>query len=140
MGSLRPTLDVGIPAVTPQTMKQSSQLTDLPDQGTSPTGLNFAFDQYGDETQDTFEERDDAKRRRIARVQKHCSSFSEALLKSSHLGMRHVPKEEDKVRRQDAGLFALHQLQDRMQLHPCREEARPSKRVSFPLVPESQPG
>ncbi|KAI4114300.1 MAG: hypothetical protein LQ345_004896 [Seirophora villosa] len=72
MGSLRPTLDVGIPAVTPQTMKQSSQLTDLPDQGTSPTGLNFAFDQYGDETQDTFEERDDAKRRRIARACDMC--------------------------------------------------------------------
>ncbi|KAL9014026.1 MAG: hypothetical protein Q9173_001329 [Seirophora scorigena] len=53
-------------------MKQSSQLTDLPDQGTSPTGLNFCFDQYGDETQDTFEERDDAKRRRIARACDMC--------------------------------------------------------------------
>ncbi|KAI4185281.1 MAG: hypothetical protein LQ348_004398 [Seirophora lacunosa] len=53
-------------------MKQSSQLTDLPDQGTSPTGLNFSFDHYGDETQDTFEERDDAKRRRIARACDMC--------------------------------------------------------------------
>lgn len=37
--------------------------------------------------------------------------------------MRHVPQEEDQVRRQDARLHPLHQLQDRVHLHTGREEA-----------------
>ena len=40
-----------------------------------------------------------------------------------------MSEEEDQVRWQNALLLALHQLQDRMHLHPGREEAKPSQRV-----------
>ena len=75
MGSVPPTLDVGIPSVPSHTMNQSSQITNLAENDNPPTGFDFTFDQYGDETQDTVEERDEAKRRRIARVHWHASSF-----------------------------------------------------------------
>ncbi|KAL8718125.1 MAG: hypothetical protein Q9225_004700 [Loekoesia sp. 1 TL-2023] len=42
------------------------------EQGNSPTGINFSFDQYGDEAHGGFEDRDDAKRRRIARACDMC--------------------------------------------------------------------
>ncbi|KAL8650041.1 MAG: hypothetical protein Q9210_004053 [Variospora velana] len=72
MGSVQPTLDVGIPSVPSHTMNQSSQITNLAEHDPSPAGFDFSFDQYGDETQDTFEERDEAKRRRIARACDMC--------------------------------------------------------------------
>lgn len=45
-------------------------------------------------------------------------------------GLRHVPEEEDQVRREAASMHALHQLQDRMCLHTGREEAESAQRVS----------
>ncbi|KAL9605287.1 MAG: hypothetical protein Q9179_001535 [Wetmoreana sp. 5 TL-2023] len=39
---------------------------------TSPTGFNFAFDQYTDDPNGGFDERDDAKRRRIAKACDMC--------------------------------------------------------------------
>ncbi|KAL9016186.1 MAG: hypothetical protein Q9185_006459 [Variospora sp. 1 TL-2023] len=53
-------------------MNQSSHITNLAEHDTPPAGFDFTFDQYGDETQDTFEERDEAKRRRIARACDMC--------------------------------------------------------------------
>jgi hypothetical protein len=44
-------------------------------------------------------------------------------------GMRHVSQEEDQVRRQDARLHPLPQLQDGMHLHTGREEEAASERV-----------
>ena len=37
-------------------------------------------------------------------------------------GLRHVPEEEDQVRRQDAVVHTLPELQDGMHLHSGREE------------------
>ncbi|KAI4288286.1 MAG: hypothetical protein L6R35_002447 [Caloplaca aegaea] len=53
-------------------MNQPSQITNLAENDNPPTGFDFTFDQYGDETQDTVEERDEAKRRRIARACDMC--------------------------------------------------------------------
>lgn len=44
-------------------------------------------------------------------------------------GLRHVPEEEDQVRRQDAQVFALYQLQDRLRLHTSGKETESAKRV-----------
>lgn len=65
----------------------------------------------------------DPKRRRIARV----SLFFDLLLglvpvtvhatNPGDVGLRHVPQEEDQVRRKTPRLHALYQLQDRMCLH-----------------------
>ena len=44
-------------------------------------------------------------------------------------GMRYVPEEEDQVRRQDALVYALPELQDRMHLYAGGEEATASQRV-----------
>jgi hypothetical protein len=43
--------------------------------------------------------------------------------------MRHVPEEEDQVRRQDALVYTLPELQDRVHLHTSREEAAAAQRV-----------
>jgi len=47
--------------------------------------------------------------------------------------MRHVQKEKDQVRWQDAGVHSLPELQDRMHLHSSRKEAQSSKRVGAEL-------
>lgn len=44
-------------------------------------------------------------------------------------GLRHVPEEEDQVRRQDAQVFALYQLQNRLCIHTSGKEAESAKRV-----------
>lgn len=44
-------------------------------------------------------------------------------------GLRHVPEEEDQVRRQDAQVFALYQLQDRLRIHTSGKETESTKRV-----------
>ncbi len=46
-----------------------------------------------------------------------------------------MPKEEDQVRWQAPGVYALHQLQDRLRFHPGREEEEPAKgvRLTFRL-------
>lgn len=44
-------------------------------------------------------------------------------------GVRHVPKEEDQVRWEDASLHALPQLQDGVRLYSSREEAKSAQRV-----------
>lgn len=72
MGSLQPPSEAGIPNGS-QTMNAPLQMSGGDEQGTSPTCINFSFDQYGDEAHGGFEDRDDAKRRRIARVKQHGS-------------------------------------------------------------------
>lgn len=52
----------------PQTMNPTPQISGGDELDTPSGAHDFSFDQYGDETNETFEERDDAKRRRIARV------------------------------------------------------------------------
>lgn len=85
-----------------------------------------------------LDDANEAKRRRIARVstdllplgrvQRREGSRSLTGFRSS-LGLRHVQEEEDQVRRQASGLHALHQLQNRLRLHPSREEAQSSQGV-----------
>ena len=45
------------------------------------------------------------------------------------LGLRHVPEKEDKMRREDASVLALHKLQDRMYIYSGGEEKESPKRV-----------
>src|SRR5271154_5014387 len=45
------------------------------------------------------------------------------------LGMRYVSEEEDKMRRQNAKMFPLSQLQDRMCVHASREKEKSAERV-----------
>jgi len=77
-----------------------------------------------------FDDVNDPKRRRIARVSpQDQASGSHSKPLTAKAGLRHVPQEEDQVRRQDAFLHALHQLQNRMCLYASREEADASERV-----------
>lgn len=68
MRSFQPTFEAGVPNA-PQILSQPLQMFGGDEQDTSPTGINFSFDQYGDDAHGGSEDRDDAKRRRIARVQ-----------------------------------------------------------------------
>jgi hypothetical protein len=47
-------------------------------------------------------------------------------------GMRYVPEEEDQMRRQDARLYPLPELQDGMYIHTGREKEATSERVRHP--------
>lgn len=42
-----------------------------------------------------------------------------------------MPEEEDQMRREDASMLTLHQLQDRVHLYTGREEASAAQRVRF---------
>ncbi|KAL9603261.1 MAG: hypothetical protein Q9219_001282 [cf. Caloplaca sp. 3 TL-2023] len=53
-------------------MNHPPQIVGVDEHDTSPTDINFSFDQYGDDGQGGFEDRDDAKRRRIARACDMC--------------------------------------------------------------------
>lgn len=79
-----------------------------------------------------MEDTNEAKRRRIARVQwTSIPTFVMSVgpdVKFS-LGLRHVSQEEDQMRRQAALMHALHQLQDRLCLYASRKEAQSSKGV-----------
>lgn len=85
-----------------------------------------------------LDDANEAKRRRIARVSTASVPATEPRLVTGHArqadtsstGLRHVPEEEDQVRREAASMHTLHQLQDRMCLHPGREEAQSAQRVS----------
>ncbi|KAL8936251.1 MAG: hypothetical protein Q9216_005031 [Gyalolechia sp. 2 TL-2023] len=70
MGSFQPNLDAGL-SNTPQIISQSLQMFGRDEQDTSPTGINFSFDQYGDDAHGGSD-REDAKRRRIARACDMC--------------------------------------------------------------------
>jgi hypothetical protein len=48
--------------------------------------------------------------------------------------MRHVSQEEDKMRREDAGLHPLPELQDGMYIYTGGEEEKSTKRVSVPRL------
>ena len=74
MGSFQPISENGIPTAVP-TMDQPPQIFGGDDLDTSPTAINFLFDQYGDEFHGDYEERDDAKRRRIAKVKRRGLEF-----------------------------------------------------------------
>jgi ribosomal protein L29 len=68
---------------------------------------------YDDSALGAGEETNDAKRRRIARVRTTHSLYmciSHVNKASWAIGLRHVPEEEDQVRRQDAQVLTLHQL------------------------------
>lgn len=57
--------------------------------------------------------------------------------------MRYVPKEEDQMRRKNAQVLPLHQLQDGMHFHTSREEAESTQRVRIQICierTESDPG
>ncbi|KAL9029085.1 MAG: hypothetical protein Q9196_002628 [Gyalolechia fulgens] len=71
MGSFQPTLEAGV-ANAPPIISQPLQIFGGDEQDTSPTGFNFSFDQYGDDVRGGSEDRDDAKRRRIARACDMC--------------------------------------------------------------------
>lgn len=85
-----------------------------------------------------LDDANEAKRRRIARVSRSRGRDDTApsvvglapQTDTSPTGLRHVPEEEDQVRREAASMHTLHQLQDRMCLHPGREEAESAKGVS----------
>ncbi|KAL8724191.1 MAG: hypothetical protein Q9166_008088 [cf. Caloplaca sp. 2 TL-2023] len=70
MGSFQPT-GSGAPSV-PQSMNTPLQVMGGNGHDMSAAALDFSFDQYGDETNEGFEDRDDAKRRRIARACDMC--------------------------------------------------------------------
>lgn len=80
---------------------------------------------YIDETNDSNEahETNEAKRRRIARVSGGLTEhgaracYSDLEYGLTMAGLRHVPKEEDQVRRHYAVLHALSQIQDEMCLY-----------------------
>lgn len=66
------------------------------------------------------EDANDAKRRRIARVRRFLSQWGSGIdadLGFGDLGLRHVPEEEDQMRREDAQVFALYQLQDGLRFY-----------------------
>ena len=92
-------------------------------------GQFFQDDPFGG-----FDDNNDPKRRRIARVS-FLGFFRRAFFfKLTHpisilLGVRHVPKKEDKVRWEDATMHALYQLQDRLCIYAGGEEKESSKRV-----------
>ncbi|KAL9004353.1 MAG: hypothetical protein Q9188_002825 [Gyalolechia gomerana] len=71
MRSFQPTFEAGVPNA-PQILSQPLQMFRGDEQDTSPTGINFSFDQYGDDAHGGSEDRDDAKRRRIARACDMC--------------------------------------------------------------------
>ncbi|KAI4177077.1 MAG: hypothetical protein LQ343_000559 [Gyalolechia ehrenbergii] len=71
MRSFQPTFEAGVPNA-PQILSQPLQMFGGDEQDTSPTGINFSFDQYGDDAHGGSEDRDDAKRRRIARACDMC--------------------------------------------------------------------
>ncbi|KAL8840135.1 MAG: hypothetical protein Q9170_001483 [Blastenia crenularia] len=71
MGSFQPTSDAGILGA-PQIINHPPQVFNGDEQDTSPTGISFLFDQYGDEAHEGYEDREDAKRRRIARACDMC--------------------------------------------------------------------
>lgn len=52
----------------PQIVNITPQVARVNEHNLSSPALEFPFDQYGDEINEGFEDRDDAKRRRIAKV------------------------------------------------------------------------
>ena len=89
----------------------------------SPTLANFDFND-GQETQDQDggHDENDPKRRRIARVCACSIAKARTTVLTFMVGLRYVPKEEDKVRWENASMLSLHKLQDRVHLHPGRKE------------------
>ncbi|KAL9585687.1 MAG: hypothetical protein Q9212_001383 [Teloschistes hypoglaucus] len=71
MGSLQQASDTGNP-VLPQFVNTSSQIFGANDHDISPTAPNFPFDHYGDDVNEGPDDRDDAKRRRIAKACDMC--------------------------------------------------------------------
>lgn len=85
-----------------------------------------------------MDDTNEAKRRRIARVSwtgpGATGRVCQCLLMTRDAeppGLRHVPQEEDQVRRQAPGLHALRQLQDGVHLHPGREEEESAQGVGL---------
>lgn len=52
----------------PQIVNMAPQIARVNEHNLSSPALDFSLDQYGDEINEGFEDRDDAKRRRIAKV------------------------------------------------------------------------
>ena len=88
------------------------------DNNDSPTVPNFDFaDGDGQDNDGGHDESNDAKRRRIARVCTCPPPIPWLMALTMVAGVRYVPKEEDKVRREDASMLPLSQLQNRMHFH-----------------------
>ncbi|KAL8998507.1 MAG: hypothetical protein Q9169_002450 [Polycauliona sp. 2 TL-2023] len=71
MDSFQKTPEASAPGI-PQIVNLAPQLVGANEQNLSSPTFDFSFDQYGDEINEGFDDRDDAKRRRIARACDMC--------------------------------------------------------------------
>lgn len=95
MGSFQPVSDTGN-SMIPQFGDTSQQMFGANDHKTSPPATNFLFDQYGDDANEGPDDRDDAKRRRIAKVYRYLTHRGNDAHRH-HVGLRYVPQEEDQM-------------------------------------------
>lgn len=73
---------------------------------------------YDDPSLGGGDETNDAKRRRIARVRLALLTIACECSNTILTGLRYVSQEKDQMRRQNAQVLTLHQLQDGMHFHP----------------------
>lgn len=104
----------------------------------SPMPASLPANMFLPDDLDDGHDQGDPKRRRIARVCATLEEWPQYLSMLTVPGMRHVSQEENQMRRQDALLHPLYQLQDRVYLHPGRKEAPTTKRVRK-FIPEHNP-
>jgi hypothetical protein len=72
---------------------------------------------FGDLNDGSIDE-NDPKRRRIARVRSYHTVMRKTIPSlTNSVGLRHVQEEKDQVRWEDAQMWPLHQLQNRMYIH-----------------------
>jgi ribosomal protein L29 len=115
-------------------MNQQSQLFGAYSQdGSQPMSVPMYPDDSAMAAGDDANDANDAKRRRIARVRTIFgmakSHWMKWLTVVMTIGMRHVSQEEDQVRRENAQVLTLHQLQDRVCFHTGGEETKSAQRV-----------
>lgn len=107
--------------IQPMAMSQQPQLfPNYAHDGSQMPGMP-AGSMYPDEAAlAAGEDTNDAKRRRIARVRISPTQWGSGIDSDCGfcgLGLRHVPEEEDQMRWEDAQVFALYQLQDRLRFY-----------------------
>ncbi|KAL8903757.1 MAG: hypothetical protein Q9207_003717 [Kuettlingeria erythrocarpa] len=71
MGSFQPTPGEGLLNISPETINRNPRVFGTDEHDNVPSAHNFSFE-YDDDLQGTFEERDDGKRRRIAKACDMC--------------------------------------------------------------------
>ncbi|KAL8630922.1 hypothetical protein Q9189_003339 [Teloschistes chrysophthalmus] len=102
MDSFQQASDTGNP-ILPQFVNTSSQIFGANDHDISPTAPNFPFEHYGDDLNEGPDDRDDAKRRRIAKVFWHLTHYCYDV-DGHNPGLRYVPEEEDQIAKYIEGL------------------------------------